>query len=361
MTRPTFIHIDTSALLHNLKHIKTWAADRRIVAMVKANAYGCGLKAVVPAIKEHVDTFGVASLEEALALRCLAPQSSCLLVEGFFTPDELPIIDDAGFQIVIHHAYQLDALLKTPLKNKLKIWVKLDTGMHRLGFKAAEIPDVMHALTACPWIMPKIGIMSHFANADEPANAANEMQMLIFKEVSHRFSECELSFCNSAANLRTPPVMGEVVRIGIMLYGISPFVNHTGAQYGLKPVMHLRSKVISIKYCPTGEKIGYGGIWTARRPSLIAVVACGYGDGYPRHIAENTQAWINHQSVPIIGRVSMDMLTIDVTDLKIPAIIGSDVELWGEHIPIERIAQSAGTIAYELLCQTTQRPYRVID
>lgn len=359
MTRPTYVYIDQNALLHNLNCLKTWAAGRRLVAMVKANAYGCGLPAVIPVLKGRVYAFGVACLEEALAVRALAPDASCLLAEGFFSPDELPLIDAAGFEVVIHQVYQLEALLRTPLNNPLKVWIKLDTGMHRLGFRTDALQGILRALKACPWVLPDIGLMSHFASADEPACETNAEQVALFEKICCESDLSDLSFCNSAASIRQPPVMGNVVRPGIMLYGVSPFAQETGLSLGLKPVMHFHAGVIAIQDYPAGTRIGYGGIWTAQRPSRIATIACGYGDGYPRHIVENTPVMIHHQQVPIVGRISMDMLTVDVTDLKNPAVIGSIAELWGEHISVEQIAQSAGTIAYELLCQVTQRPVRL--
>ncbi|ARG97136.1 alanine racemase [Legionella micdadei] len=354
MARPTRVQIDENALLHNVNKVKHCAPNRKIIAMVKANAYGCGIPAVVPVLEGHVDAFGVACLEEAMAIRALGVRSDCVLFQGVFSADELRVAAAQHFQCVIHQPHQLRWLLSTPLPSKIKLWVKVNTGMHRLGFPPQEIYEVMAALANCPWIDPEIGLMTHLACADEPKNSANQNQMRVFRELNLPEGRFITSIGNSAAILALPNTHADVVRPGIMLYGVSPFAHQTGQELGLIPVMRFVSAISAIHHHPAQARIGYGGTWQTKRPSIIGVVAAGYGDGYPRHIAENTPVSVNGYEAPIVGRVSMDMLTVDLTDC--PEVkIGDPVELWGKYIPVETVALSAGTIAYELLCQFSPR------
>lgn len=354
MSRPTRVQIDATALLHNLNQVKRFAPNSKIIAMVKANAYGCGLPAVVSVLEGQVYAFGVACLEEAMAIRALGIRSDCVLFQGIFSADELYIVASHKFQLVIHNKEQLQWLLSTPLPTKIKAWVKVDTGMHRLGFAAHEVYDVLNALTNCPWIDKEIGLMTHLACADEPTNSANINQLTCFNELTLPAVKLIKSISNSAAIMTFPETHADIVRPGIMLYGVSPFNSKTGQELGLKPVMRFISAISAIHHYPAQSTIGYGGTWQTSRPSIIAVVAAGYGDGYPRHIAVNTPVWILGAKVPIVGRVSMDMLTIDITDY--PGFkLGDPVELWGQHVPVETVALSAGTIAYELLCQFSPR------
>ncbi len=354
MARPTRITINKAALLHNVQRVKQWAPNKKIVAMVKANAYGCGLASVLPALDAHVDAFGVACMEEAVALRALGSQRDCVLFQGVFTSDEWPRVADLQLQCVIHQACQLEWLLACPLAQTVKIWVKVDTGMHRLGFEASEVPGVMDALNACPWVQDEIGLMSHLACADEPNHPSNGLQLEVFNQIRHPNEQRICSMANSAAIMALPEAHADVVRPGIMLYGVSPFPNQTAQALGLIPVMRFESAVSVIHHYPANARIGYGGSWMRDTPSVIGVVAVGYGDGYPRHIAPNTPVWVNGVLVPVVGRVSMDMLTIDLTD-NLAVRVGDAVELWGQHVPVERIAQSAGTIPYELLCHVSSR------
>jgi alanine racemase len=301
-----------------------------------------------------VDAFGVACLEEAMILRELGSRSDCILFQGVFSADELDVAAREHVQCVIHQARQLQWLLNTPLSQKIKIWVKVNTGMQRLGFAPSEVEEVLRALLSCPWVDGEIGLMTHLACADEPLALSNQLQLNSFNEL--RFPDINLtrSVANSAAILALPEAHADVVRPGIMLYGISPFPNQIGSELGLVPVMRLISAVSAIHHCPANARVGYGGIWQSERPSTIGVVAVGYGDGYPRHIKGHTPTWVSGSIAPIVGRVSMDMLTIDLTDC--PGVKeGDPVELWGQHIPVETIAKSADTIAYELICGMSSR------
>ncbi|HHF7346250.1 TPA: alanine racemase [Legionella feeleii] len=354
MTRPTRVQIDSTALIHNLNQVKHHAPNAKVIAMVKANAYGCGIPAVVPVLEGQVHAFGVACLEEAMAIRALGVRSDCVLFQGVFSADELYTVAAHHFQCVLHQPHQLQWLLATPLPSKIKVWVKVNTGMHRLGFPPDDIYEVMNALHNCPWVDDEIGLMTHLACADEPDHPSNQNQLRLYKELDLPPLKIIRSISNSAAILTLPETHEDIVRPGIMLYGVSPFGNKTGQELGLMPVMRFVSAISAIHHYPAQARIGYGGTWQTARPSVVGVVAVGYGDGYPRHIAQNTPVWINGYLAPIIGRVSMDMLTVDLTDCA-EVNIGDLVELWGQHIAVETIALSAGTIAYELLCQFSPR------
>ena len=354
MARPTRITIDAAALLHNVQRVKQCAPNKKIIAMVKANAYGCRLACVLPVLDAHVDAFGVACLEEAEVLRALGSQRDCVLFQGVFSADEWLRAADLQLQCVVHQTRQLQWLLANPLPRAIHVWVKVDTGMHRLGFGLSETQSVIAALQACPWVHNDIGLMTHLACADEPQHPSNARQLQAFNDLQQQNQSRTCSIANSAAIMALPDAHGDVVRPGIMLYGVSPFANQTAQALDLIPVMRFESAVSAIHHYPAHAPIGYGGRWQRETPSVIGVVAAGYGDGYPRHIADNTPVWVNGFIAPVVGRVSMDMLTIDLTDC--PTVkVGDTVELWGQHVPVETIAQSAGTIPYELLCHVSSR------
>lgn len=354
MARPTRIEVDVHALRHNVRRVKYHAPGRKIIAMVKANAYGCGVSAVVPALDSYVDAFGVACLEEARILRQFTTRP-CVLLQGVFQKKELFDLADADFEPVVHQFDQLQWILETPLSKPLRVWVKIDTGMHRLGFDVESAEDVIASLQACPWVADDLGIMTHLASADEPHNPQSKAQIALFNQLKLPQHSTQ-SISNSAAILSYPEALADVVRPGIMLYGVSPFSEQEGQELNLKPVMQFISEITAIHTYAPGERVGYGGTWEAQRTSTIGVVAAGYGDGYPRHIAPNTPVFIHGHDVPIVGRVSMDMLTVDLTDYAAAHIeVGTRVELWGAHLPVERIARAAGTIGYELICQISPR------
>ncbi|MFC3907969.1 alanine racemase [Legionella dresdenensis] len=354
MTRPTRVQIDETALLHNLKQVRHYAPGRKIIAMVKANAYGCGLQSVVPVLENEVYAFGVACLEEAMKIRALGSSAECVLFQGVFSADELDVVAAHNLQCVLHQPYQLQWLLEKRLPHKIKVWVKVNTGMNRLGFQPQDVAEVVGALENCPWVDDDIGIMTHLACADEPEHPANQTQLRAYRSLDLGGAGYTCSIANSAAIIALPDTHADVVRPGIMLYGVSPFNNQTGLQLGLIPVMRFVSAISAIHHYPAAARIGYGGTWQTSKPSVIGVVAAGYGDGYPRHIAQNTPVWVNGYLAPVVGRVSMDMLTVNLTNCPGVAI-GDAVELWGQYVPVENIAMSAGTIAYELLCQFSPR------
>lgn len=352
MVRPTFIEIDKSALKHNVARVRSLCPSQKIVAMVKANAYGCGIEAVVPAISEEVDVFGVACLEEAIKLREYTSKP-CVLFQGVFAEAELSQAIELGLDCVIHHAHQLRWLLSTPLQKPIRVWLKVNTGMNRLGFEPDEVDEILDSLRHCPWVAHPVIVLSHMACADEPEHPQNEAQLTVFNalQLPH---EIPRSLANSAAILTSSKVHYDIVRPGLMLYGVSPLKGIMSSCLNLQPVMSFISTLTVIHDVPAERLIGYGGVFKTKKPVRIGVVAAGYGDGYPRHIDVHTPVWLNDRRVPIVGRVSMDMLTVDLSEMP-EAVLGDRVELWGKHLLVEEVAQCAGTIAYELLTQVSSR------
>ena len=353
MSRPTKLVIEPSALLHNLAQTQRIAPDKKIIAMVKANAYGCGVSVVAPILDGLVDAYGVACFEEALFIRRMGCLTPCILFQGVFSADELILAAEYQWGCVLHQTQQLQWLLNTPLPKPIKLWVKVNTGMHRLGFKTHELQGVMDVLQGCAWVDKDIGLMTHLACADEPERVENTEQITLFQSIDV-VGFTQRSIANSATLIAFPETHADAVRPGIMLYGVSPFADQTSTDLGLIPVMRFISAVSAIHHNPPLASVGYGGTWTSDKSSVIGIVAAGYGDGYPKHIAANTPVWVRGRKASIVGRVSMDMLTIDLTDH--PEVeLGDPVELWGVHVLVENIAQAAGTTAYELLCQISPR------
>jgi alanine racemase len=353
--RNTSIYIDPTALLHNLVKIKRQAPHAKVVAMVKANAYGCGIKQVIPTLEGKVDLFGVITTGEAMAIRKLGAKTPCLVIQGAFEPSDWDIAAQHNFIYAIHCTQQLNWLLNTPLKQAVTVWIKLNTGMNRLGLQLHEANDVIQAVAHCPWVKKPSVLMTHFANADLPAHPLNHQQVTAFNQLALAYPHLQQSLANSAAIFTLPHTHADYIRPGISLYGISPFEDKTGMELGFQPVMHFTSKFMHTYAISAGTSVGYGSTWTAKRPSRLGVIPVGYGDGYPRVVQSNTPVWIQGQTAPIIGRISMDTMVVDLTDL--PEVATNDpVELWGTHLPIERIAKAANTIPYELLCKVLIRP-----
>jgi alanine racemase len=353
MARPSRLIIDHQALLHNIRQVRRFAPQQRVIAMVKANAYGCGLKEVISTLDGHIEAFGVASIEEALYIRKLGSQTECILFQGVFSPEELTLVAEKNLQCVIHQETQLRWLLESNLSNPIKVWVKVNTGMNRLGFAVDKTHAVLDALQHCLNVEKEIGLLTHLANA-ELDDDFNHQQIAQFNSL-HRTDICLIrSIANSAAIMSLPAALADVVRPGIMMYGVSPFPQRTGAELGLIPVMRFMSKISAIHTYPPNSPIGYNGKWLTSGITKIGIIPAGYGDGYPRHISSQTMVGINGCLAPIVGRVSMDMLTVDLSNVY-NVDLGDEVELWGRQIPVEHIAQSAGTIAYELLCQISPR------
>jgi alanine racemase len=360
MTRAARAVIDLDALRHNLQRACTADPAARQFAVIKANGYGHGLVPVAQALTA-ADGFAVASLEEAITLRDAGISQPILLLEGFFNADELPAIQHHALDIVVHHAAQLDALESVTLADgasALSVWLKVDTGMHRLGFAIGEVPAAWERLSTCAAVQQPPRLMTHLACADDFGHPATLAQLARFNallsELSKSSQQIETSIANSAGILGWMGSHGDIDRPGIMLYGVSPFMGETGDHRRLRPVMTLRSELIAIKHCRQGDAVGYGGDWLCPQDMRIGVVAMGYGDGYPRHAPAGTPVLVNGLEVPLIGRVSMDMICVDLRKQG-AAKVGDAVVLWGEGLPAETVADAASTIAYELFCGVTAR------
>jgi len=354
--RRTEVSLDLAALRHNLQQLRRSAPNSRIMAAIKANGYGHGLERVARALTD-ADALGVACVEEAVSLREAGITAPITLLEGFFHTDELPLVCRHNLDLVIHHAQQIKLLQQQPPATPIRVWLKVDTGMHRLGIGAPEALSQWQRLSAIPHI-EVIGLMTHLANADDLDDSATEQQLALFQECCGELPGAR-TIANSAGLLGWPQSHAEWNRPGISLYGVSPFIGGRGVQHGLKPVMTLRSELIAINHLKRGDAIGYGGSWQCPEDMAVGVVAVGYGDGYPRHAACGTPVLIRGKQTPLVGRVSMDMITVDLRELP-EAKMGDEVVLWGEGLPVEVIAEYAATIPYELLCGVTGR-VRIVE
>ncbi|WP_160288556.1 alanine racemase [Pseudomonas knackmussii] len=350
--RPLVAHIDLSAIRHNYDLAKRCAPGREAFAVVKANAYGHGVREVVTSLHDAADGFAVASLEEAAEVRALHGTARVLLLEGCFEPSEYRVAAQLRLDVAVQGEEQAAALLASELPEPLNVWLKLDSGMHRLGFDTVALRAVFGRLRASPQVA-ELNLMSHFACADERGHSLNEDQLECFLGLLDLDFD-RRSLANSAAVLTIPAAHMDWIRPGIMLYGASPFADLGAAELGLRPAMSLRAQIIAVREVAVGESVGYGASWVAERPSRIGTVSCGYADGYPRHAPSGTPVLVNGQRVPLAGRVSMDMLAVDLTDLP-DAAVGAAVELWGAELPIDEVAAHAGTIGYELLTKVTAR------
>ncbi|HNA80908.1 MAG TPA: alanine racemase [Thiobacillaceae bacterium] len=350
MSRPLLARLDAAALAHNLAVARQAAPGAKILAVIKANGYGHGLLRVARALRA-ADGFAVLSIDEAAQLRGEGYTHPIALLEGFFHPDELPDIARLRLRPVIHRQDQAEILARARLEHKVDVFLKVDTGMHRLGLSPKRLADVLAVLRAAPQV-GSLTLMTHFARADEdPASVA--AQFALFREATAGL-DLPVSLANSAALLRHPETHGDWVRPGIMLYGASPFAAQTGADLGLLPAMTLESRLIATRFVRKGEGVGYGAAYVAERDMQVGVVACGYADGYPRHAGTGTPLVVAGRETRTLGRVSMDMLFADLSGVP-GAHVGSPVTLWGAGLPAERVAAAAGTIAYELFTALAPR------
>jgi len=352
--RQATVYIDSEALQYNLNRVKQLAPHSKIVSMVKANAYGHGVKNCLAAL-EATDAFGVACLEEALEIRQLGYTQPITLIEGVFAEDEMQQVIEHKLECIVHHNQQVEWLVQHKAAYNaldLKVWVKLNSGMNRLGFKVDEIIDVIQRLKAEGFTCV---LAMHFANADVE-HPLNEQQKQQFLQVKQACEPILVSCCNSAAIYKYPELHFDFVRPGIMLYGASPFADRNVHELDLKPVMTFSAEIIALNQIQQGEFVGYGSTYSASCTSRIAIVSIGYGDGYPRAYVKQNFVAIDQQLVPVVGRVSMDMIAIDISNVK--AEIGTKVELWGQSRLVDDVAAANGTIGYELLCRLTQRPLR---
>lgn len=351
--RAAWAEINLHALNHNLTVVRKHAGNAKVLAILKANAYGHGLSRVATQL-DGVDAIGVARLDEALALRKAGIAKPIVLLEGFFSAAELPILAASGIQPVIHAHYQLEQLEHAQgLAQPLNVWLKVDTGMHRLGVAPSDAVSVFRRLQACANVQGTPILMSHFACADTPEHRQNEMQRATFKSI-HDVVKAPISFSNSAALLADVAAHDDWVRPGLALYGVSPFAGCEGTTLDLQAVMSLQTSVIAIRELAVGEGVGYGAAWRASGPTRVGILAIGYGDGYPRTAPHGTPVFINGRRYPIVGRVSMDMLSVEL-GLDSDVQVGDTGQLWGPDLPVELIAKHVGTVPYELLCNVAHR------
>lgn len=357
MTRGTQLDIRPAAIVHNARRACELAGASAVYAMVKANGYGHGLQLVADTLREHVDGFGVAVIEEAVALREQGIEAPIMLLEGCFDEGEWRLAEQLQLEVIIHSRHQLDSLQASGIAGPLAVWLKVDTGMHRVGVPCDQAGEILKRLQEHP-ACHLAGVMTHFACADMADDALSVLQLQRLRDLAESF-QLPLTAANSAALYRYADSHGARVRPGIMLYGSSPFPDRKVEQLGLQVTQVLSAPLIAINEVPAGESVGYGASWRAQRDSRIGVVAIGYGDGYPRHAANVAPVAVRGQRTQVVGRVSMDMITIDLTDIP-DAVIGDRVELWGDTIAVDEVAQACGTISYELFCQVTARPHRVI-
>lgn len=357
MSRPARAIVDAQALRHNLAEVRRRAPRARVMAIVKANGYGHGLVWVATTLAAAADAFGVASAEEALVLREAGVTRPICLLEGFFEAEELPLLAQHDLAPVVHHEAQVRALEAARLKRPLSVWIKIDTGMHRLGFAPAAFGAVRARLRAAPSV-GEIRVLSHFASADDPQSRAMTQAQI------DRFNDCvagsglERSLANSAGIVAWPAAHLEWVRPGIMLYGGDPQIGITAQSFNLRPVMTLTTALIAVARRRKGDPIGYGPEYRCPEDMPVGVAALGYGDGYPRRMPAGTPVLVNGSRAALIGRVSMDMITIDLRTQP-HAKPGDPVVLWGPGLPADEVAARAGTISYELFCHVAKRVPRV--
>ncbi|HET9695016.1 MAG TPA: alanine racemase [Steroidobacteraceae bacterium] len=303
--------------------------------------------------EREISEISVARLEEGLALRAAGLRNRILLLEGVFTGDQLALAARERFELMVHSFHQLDLLDALDATDAVTAWVKVDSGMNRLGFRVDEFATAYERLRRNPHVHPDPTLATHLASADDRRDPMTQRQLQAFAEATAGQPGAR-SIANSAGVLAWPTARADWVRPGLMLYGVSPFPSGTGTDLGLRPAMTLRTEVIAVKTVRSGESVGYGGSWTAQRDTRMAVVAAGYGDGYPRSTASGAPVQVGGRRASLIGRVSMDMITVDVTDL--PAVaVGDPVVLWGSEVPVEEVAAHAGAIPWDLLCSVSQR------
>lgn len=350
--RPAWATIDLQALAHNLGVLRKHAGSAKILAILKANAYGHGLSRIATEL-QAADAIGVARLGEALALRSSGVKQPIVLLEGFFDPIELPILVANDLQPVIHAAYQLEQLEQAQLSKPLKVWLKVDTGMHRLGVEPEDAIDFYTRLQHCANVQGDPILMSHFASADIPHAQQNQRQRDMFATLAQKLST-KVSLSNSAVLLGKVVSHDDWVRPGLALYGVSPFPDRSSQSLDLRPVMKLQASIISVRDIAAGECIGYGGAWRSAQPTRIGILAIGYGDGYPRTACNATPVYINGRRYPIVGNVTMDMLSVEL-GLDSDVQVGDTGQLWGPDLPVEQVAKHLGTIPYELLCNVARR------
>ena len=351
--RLAIAEINLQALAHNLAQVRQFAPNSKVMAVLKANAYGHGLVKIAQHLND-ADAFAVARIDEALALRAGGLTKPIVLLEGFFHQDDLPILLANNFQTIIHDENQLRALENAKLDEPISCWLKINTGMHRLGIAPTQLSDFYQRLQATNNAKDTINLMTHFSSADDVNDPKTAEQIALFDSLVQGKQQAHC-LANSAGIIAWPAGHGDWVRPGLMMYGVSPMLNTSGKDHQLKPVMRLTTKVIAIRDVDAAQGVGYGGSWQSAQPTKLAVVAMGYGDGYPRHAKHGTPVVIAGKRYGIAGNISMDMISVDIGENADGIKVGDEVVMWGPELPVEEIAQCADTISYELLCNITPR------
>lgn len=352
MPRSTIARIDLEALRQNYRLASERAGPALAMAVVKADGYGHGIVPVVQALAEHAPKYAVACLEEALSIRDAGLLQPVVMLQGVHAAEDIELCERRGFEPVLHSHQQIEWLAQTEARPTF--WIKVNSGMNRLGFAPAELADLITRLEGMGARSGLLGFVTHFACADDPESPMTAEQTARFEEATADWPELMRSVANSAAHFIPGQAMFDWARPGIMLYGGSPLLGKTGPELGLKPVMSLEAPLITTRTVRAGETVGYGAGFVVNRDTRMGMVAIGYGDGYPRHAGTGTPAAINGQRIRLIGRVSMDMLAVDLTNAP-EAKAGDPVELWGKTVGVDEVATCAGTISYELLTGITAR------
>ena len=360
MSRTTVATIHLGALRHNLARLQALATPAKVMAVVKADAYGHGLERVARALNDCADAFAVAALGDGLRLRAAGHRQRIAVLSGPDQPGDIAEMQRLGLDAAIHHETQLQWLAEAaPQRGRLRVWIKIDSGMHRLGFAPAQVAAVHARLTAMPGIDPQIGLLTHFAESEVFGGAVTQTQIARFNTITQGI-DGPRSLANSAAVLGWPEARADWVRAGGLLYGLSVVDGKSGADFGFRAAMTLSTRLIAINPVKRGERIGYSGSWTCPEDMPVGVAAIGYGDGYPRSAAAGTPVLVGDRRAPLIGRVSMDLITLDLRDAP-AAKVGDRVTLWGPELPVETVAAHAGTISYDLTCGMTRRVLFVED
>ena len=350
-------HINLAALQHNFQRVKQLAPNSKIMSVIKADAYGHGAIQVAQALHDS-DGFAVARLSEGLRLRAAGIQQPIVILEGVNSIADLQTAADNFLSIVFHHASQLELIATVRLTRPLTFcWLMVETGMHRLGLSTDQIEGALNVLNTSPNIIGEAGLMSHFANSDLVGDPRNQQQLDLLMDSAQQYG-LETCMANSAAIMSIEASHGDWVRPGIMLYGASPFEDKTAQDLDLKSVMMLKSELIAMHTLQVGDNVGYGGTWIADKPGRIGIVSIGYGDGYSRHLSNVGSVVIHQQKVQVVGRVSMDMIAINLSNVS-DVCVGDTVIMWGNDLlTVDDMAVQANTISYELLCQLNERVKR---
>lgn len=352
MTPNAHALLDMEAIGHNLAQVRARAPRSKVMAVIKANAYGHGLLRFARAL-QGADAFAVARVEEGVVLREAGIHQRIAVLQGYTCREDLELHAGHELEPVVHSVLQIELFESASLGKPISIWLKMDTGMHRLGLNEEEFEPCYRRLSRCRAVRQPIALMTHLANADVLSDPVTGRQLELFRSRT-RSLPGERSMANSAGLFAWESAQADWVRPGIALYGASPFPHRTAQEDGLRPVMTLRTRLIAIKQLKVGDSVGYGGDWICPHPTRLGIAAIGYGDGYPRHARSGTPVLVRDRRVPLIGRVSMDMITLDLTDCP-EAEVGDSVTLWGEGLPVEEIARHASTIPYALLCGVMPR------